>query len=261
MAAALGIAPATVSLMESATRTPTIEYTTRVLGFLAIQGGEYRRLLELARHAKDPNWSEPGPHEYPALLVEYERSAATILAWAPKVVPDMVQIPDYARTVLDSGILTGDEVDQGLMMRLVRRDVALTRATPAAITILLADEVLAHHVGSAGVLYEQLRYLLTLIQNHQVKVRIVPADPKGRPGLLSPFSLFRFPQRDPVVGVCQDHLYAFLTEPADVTRCENAANRLTLRALNERSSRARLTRALAELDASFTRADITVAQP
>ncbi|MFE0025513.1 Scr1 family TA system antitoxin-like transcriptional regulator [Amycolatopsis sp. NPDC059021] len=247
MAAALGIAPAVVSLMELAVRPPTVELTSRVLGFLAVRGDDYRRLLNLARHVKDPNWTEPGPCEYPAPLLEYERTATTILAWAPKILPDIVQTPDYARAVLDSGILTGDEIGQELMLRLVRQD-ALSGDTPATLTIMLAEAALAHQVGGPAVWREQLRHLLTLIDTDQVAVRIVPADPHRRPGLLSPFSLLRFSRGSPVVTVCRDHIYTYLTESSYVDRYVNIAERLTQRALRERNSRAHISEALATLD-------------
>ncbi|MFE0027015.1 Scr1 family TA system antitoxin-like transcriptional regulator [Amycolatopsis sp. NPDC059021] len=247
LAAELGIEPATVSTMELATRTPSVEYVTRVLGFLAVKGPEYRRLVTLAQHTQLPNWIDPGPVEYPALLLEYERTASTLLAWAPRVVPDLVQTPDYARTVLDSGILTGDEIDQGLMMRLVRHDAAFAGDTPATVIVLLGERVLRHRVGGAGVLREQLRYLLALIDADSVAVRIVPAEPGGRPGPLSPFSLFRFPARDPVVGLCQDHLYAYLTEQAQVDRYTAVARQLLNRALEEQTSRARIAEAITAL--------------
>ncbi|MFE0023608.1 helix-turn-helix domain-containing protein [Amycolatopsis sp. NPDC059021] len=247
MATALGLEPATVSVLERAIRPPTVELTTRVLGFLAVHGDDYRRLRNLAQHVKDPNWTEPGPCEYPAPLLEYERTATTILTWAPKVLPDLVQTPDYARAVLDSGILTGDEIGQELMLRLVRQD-ALSGETPATLTILLSQEALTHRVVGPGVLHEQLRHLLTLIDTGQVAVRIVPADPHGQPSLLSPFSLLRFPHSTPAVTVCQDHIHAYFTEPSYVDRYENAADRLTQRALRERNSRAHISEALTNLN-------------
>ncbi|MFD9894262.1 DUF5753 domain-containing protein [Amycolatopsis sp. NPDC059027] len=247
MARNLGIEPATVSLAEHAVRTPGIDYVHRVLGFLAVTGGEFQRLVALARHTKEPNWAEPGPHEYPALLLEYERTAEKIRVWAPQVVPDLVQTPDYARAILDRGLLTDDEVAQGLMMRLVRHDAALARNPPAALTVLLAEEVLEYQVGGTGVLQEQLRHLLTLIETDRIEVRVVPTGPDRRSGPLGPFALFDFPAQVPVVGVCQDHLYAYFTEPRHVDRYEETTRRLMNRALSEQASHARITNALAVL--------------
>ncbi|MFD9962289.1 helix-turn-helix domain-containing protein [Amycolatopsis sp. NPDC058986] len=246
LAGVLGLEPATVSTIERATRTPSVEYVTRVLGFLAVKGNEYRRLMLLAQHLKMPNWVDPGPVEYPALLLEYERTATTMLTWAPRVVPDLVQTPDYARAVLDSEILTGDEVAQGLMMRLVRHEAALAGDAPGAVTILLADNVLEHRVGGRGVLKGQLGHLLSLMEEGLVEVHIVPAEPAGQPGLLSPFTMFGFPTRIPVVGVCHDHFYAYVTEQSAIDRYQATAERLLERALDEPTTHARISEIIAK---------------
>ncbi|MFD9963989.1 helix-turn-helix transcriptional regulator [Amycolatopsis sp. NPDC058986] len=248
LASGLGIEPSLVSLAELATRPPNVEYVSRVLGFLAVSGDEYRWLVKLAHRVKEPNWVVPGAVEYPELLLEYERTASTVVLWAPQVLPDLVQTPDYARSVLDSGILTGDEMGQCQMMRLVRRDAVFFENSRATITLFLNAEVLVRRVGGVGVIREQLRELLSLMDDGRVVVRIMPTDPGGRPGLLSPFMLFGFHTRAPVVGICEDHLYAYLAEQVHVRRYRTFADRLARNALDERPSRVRIVEAITELE-------------
>ncbi|MFE0024816.1 DUF5753 domain-containing protein [Amycolatopsis sp. NPDC059021] len=246
MAGQLGLDPASVCTMELGTRNARIENVMRILGFLRVNGEEYRRMVAIARVAAEPNWLEVGPVEYPALLMEYERTASGIVTWAPSVFPDLVQTPEYARAVLDTGMLTGDEIEQGVMIRLVRPDV-LCGEKPTACTVLLGDAVLRNRFGGSVVMREQVRRVLDMVEANQVSVRIVPAADDGQASVPDPFAVYEFVDRAPIVGVGQDCLRAYLTEESQVDRYRAAQDRLSARVLGEEDSRALLTDVLTRL--------------
>ncbi|MFD9965278.1 Scr1 family TA system antitoxin-like transcriptional regulator [Amycolatopsis sp. NPDC058986] len=99
----------------------------------------------------------------------------------------------------------------------------------------LSEEVLEYRAGGTGVLQEQLRQLLTLIETDRIVVRVVPTGPDRSASPPGSFALFD----------CQDHLYAYFTEPRHVDRYEETTERLINRALSEQASHAHITDALA----------------
>ncbi|MFE0024948.1 helix-turn-helix domain-containing protein [Amycolatopsis sp. NPDC059021] len=238
LAAALDIEPATVSTVEHASRRPKVEFVVRVLGYLGVTGAEYRRLVELARHLADPNWLEPGPG-YPDIRLDCEQAAATITIWAPTTVPDALQTPGYARAVLDAGMLTPDEVDEGALLRLTRPDTA------SRYTVLLGEPALHHRFCGAAVLHEQLRHLVGLIDDNRVAVQVAPTTDDWHPTLVAPFAVYEFEKRRPLVILGHHYADAYLTEQAPVTRYRDSAHHLaTKRALSEGDSRDLIIEAL-----------------
>ncbi|GAA4548102.1 DUF5753 domain-containing protein [Amycolatopsis samaneae] len=246
LATALDIEPAVVSTVELATRRPKIEYVIHVLGFLSVTGAEFHRLVELARHVTDPNWLESGPVEYPALRLEYEQAATTITEWAPVTVPEPVQTPDYARALLHAGMLTGDEVDGGVMLRLARSATPGTANT--TYTVLLGDPALQHRFGTAFALREQLRHLLDLAGQRRIDVRVVPTAGDWHPTMIAPFAVYEFEKRLPLVTLAHHYADAYLTEQAPVARYRTSMEHLMAkRALGADDSRERITAALTSL--------------
>ncbi|MFC4086255.1 helix-turn-helix domain-containing protein [Amycolatopsis samaneae] len=243
LAGQLDLEPPAVSMIELGHRPPTAAYVARVLGFLAVDKAEYRRLMALVQNLELSNWVDTSA--YPDALIDYERNATTFLLWAPRLFPNLVRTPDYTREVLDTGLLTSDEIDQSLMLHLVRRDAALARENPATVTILLGERTLHHKIEAPGVRQAQLQYLLMLIEEGRITVRIIPGGGPPTPTPDLPFTLMHFRARNPVVSVCQDHFHVYLTEPAAVTRHKNAADRLLARALHPPASRALIASVLA----------------
>ncbi|GAA4528985.1 helix-turn-helix domain-containing protein [Amycolatopsis samaneae] len=245
LAADLDLDPATVSMIEHATRRPKLDYVIRVLGYLGVAGTEYRRLVALAEHTEDGYLLEGGPIGYPVLRLEYERTADAITEWSPALVPELLQTPEYARAVLDAGMLTGDEVDEGVMLRLARPD-ADDRGP--RYTVLLGEPALHRRYGGTHVLRVQLRHLLTAIDERRASVRIVPREGSWHPSLIAPFTLFEFRKRRPLVTLDHHYVGAYVTEEGPVTRYQESLEHLTAqRALSERASREIIAKAAAAL--------------
>ncbi|GAA4531662.1 helix-turn-helix domain-containing protein [Amycolatopsis samaneae] len=245
LATALDVDPCTVSMIEHAARRPKLEYVTRFLGFLGVTGSEYRRLRELAEHTEDTHWLEHGPVGYPVLRLEYERTATAITEWSPTLVPELLQTPDYARAVLDAGMLTGDEVDEGVMLRLARPG---TDDHGPRYTVLLGEPALHRRFGAVHVQREQLRHLLTAVDERRATVRVVPGAGGWHPSLIAPFTFFEFRKRRPLVTLEHHYIGTYVTEETPVTRYQEALEQLAARrALGGAESRDAIARTLGAL--------------
>ncbi|MFB4305308.1 helix-turn-helix domain-containing protein [Actinomadura sp. GTD37] len=109
---------------------------------------------------------------------EVEREAEILVTWEHSVVPGLLQIDDYARTLLST--------DEAVIARLTRQEI-LKRDVPAPVTLiaLLNEHVLHHLVGSREIMRQQLEHLLTMSELPNVTIQIVVNDdgtPAGNGG-------------------------------------------------------------------------------
>jgi hypothetical protein len=152
---------------------------------------ELTQAARLSRRRKE--WSdEPKFREHmtPAMrqLVQFEAEATTVRHFNANVVPGWLQLPEYARAILE-GVryqLSGDQVSVRLEARQRRREALLARKRPPAIFLLLDESVTLRQVGSAEILANQLNELLKLVRAGRLVVRLVPFVSKGMP--YSPFA-------------------------------------------------------------------------
>jgi transcriptional regulator with XRE-family HTH domain len=152
---------------------------------------ELTQAARVSRRRKE--WSdEPKFREHmtPAMrqLVQFEAEATTVRHFNANVVPGWLQLPEYARAILE-GVryqLSAEQVSVRLEARQRRREALLARKRPPAIFLLLDESVTLRQVGSAEILANQLNELLRLVRAGRLVVRLVPFVSKGMP--YSPFA-------------------------------------------------------------------------
>jgi len=167
-----------------------------LLSYLGVSDSEEVKLLVEAakisrqRGAGAAGWWDKPPYRdemTPAMrqLVRYETQATAIRYFYALVVPGQLQIPAYARAVMETyrGDMIGDEVemtDEKVESRIEAREKRhrqlLDRKDPPTIYALLDESVMLRRIGSAEVLSQQLAELLRLIRQGRLVVRIVPFD-------------------------------------------------------------------------------------
>ena len=139
--------------------------------------GLFRRLLKYAKAGHDVEW-------FRQWLVYAER-ARSIKMYAALIVPGLLQTEDYARALLEGGVVV-DDIDFAVEARIGRQEL-LRRPNAPKLWVLLHEGVLDQPVGADGVLHEQLARLLD--QPKHVTVRIIPRAAGSHPGLDGPFML------------------------------------------------------------------------
>ncbi|MEY7972028.1 helix-turn-helix domain-containing protein [Saccharomonospora xinjiangensis] len=214
----LGFSHGTVSHWATGRRLPNPEDTASLLTLLGVTGEEKQRLVELARHAAEPNWlvvGMPGIPQQLAGAIESERHASAVVEWARDVVPGLLQTADYARALAGATQLEPHEVDARVMLRVGRSEV-VTRRDPLRLLALIAEDAVREIVGSPPVMADQLRHLVAMGGRDNITVQIVPPRIGWHPGWAGPFVLYEFPDAPPVVHFEHYSSGAFVLDEDDV---------------------------------------------
>ncbi|MEV4644564.1 helix-turn-helix transcriptional regulator [Saccharopolyspora sp. NPDC049357] len=222
----LGMSHGTISHWETGRRVPTPEDVASLLTAAGVTGAEKRRLVELARHASEPNWLTvgiPGIPQQLAGAVECERSASAIHQWSPMLIPGLLQTTDYARALLKAGGLPPNEIETRAMVRIARRET-ITCKTPLRLHVLVGENALRDEIGSPEVMVDQLRHLLGLMARDNVTIQVVPPNVGWHPGVVGPFVMYDFPDAPSAVHFEHYSSGAFVVDTDDVHEYRHAVD-------------------------------------
>ncbi len=244
----IDVLPQNISNWESGKRIPKLEELGTVLGALRVDPAERARLLNLARHANEPNWLEQHAPPKLATFVEYEQTAAAMAEWATGLMPGLLQTPAYIKALFASTALPPREIETRVMIRITRREV-LTGYPPLEYRALLSESVLHQDIGGAEVMAEQLRHLFTVARARNVSVRIVPGGLGYHPGLYGPFVIFDFHDLPPIVHLEHYRGSGYVYDQNHLADYRAAMQDLSALALGEPESLQLIQGVLAELEA------------
>lgn len=158
-------------------------------------------LVEMAKVAKTQTLSADRDVLWPGFVnyLRYESSASYIRSYQPLLIPGLLQSDGYAREIIQSLSThandTAESVDRRVQIRMDRQDLLTREDAPTAVFIL-DEAAVVRRVGSAGIMINQLEYLITLSQRDNVTIRVVPFSRGAYPGMRGPFLLLEFPQGD-----------------------------------------------------------------
>jgi transcriptional regulator with XRE-family HTH domain len=245
----LDVSHAAVSHWETGKRVPRLEDVASLLALLGVTGDERERILELARHASDPNWLTvgiPGLTQQLAGVMECERTAKFVVEWSPWIIPGLLQSADYARAIIGAGGLPLGDVEARLIVRLGRRDV-LSRRDLDELVILIGEPAIRQEIGGPVVMAEQLRYLLRLA-GAGISVQVVPIGKGFHPGLAGPFIFYRFEDSPSIVHIEHHRSSVFVFDENDVAVYEAAVATVRAAALNPTESAALINEVITRLE-------------
>jgi transcriptional regulator with XRE-family HTH domain len=211
----IGLSYVALSRWETGKRVPTTEDVATLLGLLRVLGDERDRLLEMTRQAQDPNWVAPGVDRQLTALIDFEQTATTIVDVAPLVLPGLLQTADYAKAIMNDGVLTSGEVQAAVVIRMGRKDI-LTRDEPVNLLALIGEAALRYPMGGVTVMTAQLRQLRKLSELRNVTVAAVPITQSWNPSLSGPFVLHEFPIAAPIVHFEHHRSSMFLPDKKDI---------------------------------------------
>lgn len=196
----VGMDKNTISRNERGERVPSETEVASILGALGVVGNRRRELLALTREADKSNWLEtsPGLPWQLKALIEHERVATFITDVAPLLVPGLLQVEDYTRSIMVEGGVPAAEVEPRVRTRMERQRV-LTRHDPVRYTAIIDEAVLARPIGGRSVLAGQLRHLIAMAEHDNVIIRVVPRERGWYPGLHGSFLILENARTTPVV--------------------------------------------------------------
>ncbi|WP_405899101.1 helix-turn-helix transcriptional regulator [Streptomyces sp. NBC_00727] len=148
------------------------------------------------------NCAALGKSKYPehfAEAAEAEARAAEIKAYAPQLIPGLLQTEAYARAVFREYQPTAIEsvIDDLVAARLERTQL-LADPTEPMLWAVLDEAVLRRQVGGPKVMAAALRHILGLMKRHRIIVQVLPFSAGAHMALEGPLKLMTFPDAPPL---------------------------------------------------------------
>jgi transcriptional regulator with XRE-family HTH domain len=203
----------------------------------------YVDMLVAARSQKD--WWAPLRGAAPAwfeLYLGLERAASAIDIYEPQVVPTLFGTPAYLDAIVGA---TEPELDGPAAARLAqlhraRQDVLTRDPNPPTVTAILDESVLRGDGPDRETSRTQLGRLLTLSEQRNVTVRLLPVVNRPHAGARGGFTLLSFPNLAgaPSVGYRESAISGtYDQQPEEVARLRTRWDSLHELALDESESR------------------------
>jgi transcriptional regulator with XRE-family HTH domain len=162
LAQELNVVPPTVSHWINGRRKPHQKDVERIEKVLEANG--YRTNGYLTRYLL--KWlPREVAHEWLDRWIEIEKIATQLLSFQTLVMPGLLQIEDYARTVLS---------DEGEVATRLERQKVLEDDNPPMFVALLDESVLRRKIGDAGVMHLQLMHLVTMAERDNIRIHVLP---------------------------------------------------------------------------------------
>jgi hypothetical protein len=165
---------------------------------LACYGVEGREQETVLRHARAAQQKEAWWHHYRDVTnvwtyLSFEDDATAIRSFEALLVPGLLQIEDYARTVIPIFIpdLSRDEIERHVEVRMARQAL-LTGPSPPTLWVILDEAVLHRPVGSRQVMRKQLDHLIEAIDMPNVTGQVLRFQEGAHVGMNGAFTILSF---------------------------------------------------------------------
>ncbi|WP_169514713.1 helix-turn-helix domain-containing protein [Actinomadura atramentaria] len=173
LAKILGFGESYVGQVENCKNLPSEEFADALDTYFKTDG-IFHRLWERIQETRHYSVVPPGFPEY----CRYETQALYIKNMSPVLVTGLLQIEDYARTIIGA-YQSMDMVDHLVRDRMQRR--AVLDRTHA--NFMIDESVLHRVVGNAEIMGRQLDYLLEMSEHPNVSIEIIPSSVGFYPGV------------------------------------------------------------------------------
>lgn len=167
-----------------------------LLGVYGADPAGQASMMALARIGNNRGWWREYGDAVPrwqAAQLGLEQSASVIRGYEPRFVPELLQTPEYARTLLTtmSGDLDADRTERQLAV-LVRRQQILHREDPPHVWTVIDEGALRRLVGGPAVMCAQLGHLIDITRLGHVNIQVLPFRAGGHAACGGPVELLRF---------------------------------------------------------------------
>jgi transcriptional regulator with XRE-family HTH domain len=234
VAGALGMSMSKLSRIENGQRGLQADDVSALLGLYRVPAQRREELLALVRSGSAPNWWQVQNGRLPAMwpdVIRFEKEALAIRNYETMFIPGLLQTSEYVGAIgrgtqPDIGV---DELDALVSARLGRQAL-LSRTDAPELEVLIEQIALERPVGSADIMYRQLRHLMNSAACDNIVIRILPTALGAHPGMEGPFVLLEFASQSTLVYLEHRGNSAFLETAEHV-----AATTLTLEWLRDKA--------------------------
>jgi transcriptional regulator with XRE-family HTH domain len=254
VAARLGVAPSTLSRIETGKAPTKSAYLSQMLDLYGVTDQQQRQVLvDMAREGHRKGWWAAYDDVLPSgfdIYVGLEAETAAVRSYEVSVMPGLLQTPGYARAVLREMFArhTTEQIERLVDLR-IQRQRRFDDDPPIELWAVLDEAVIRRPVGGNSVMREQLEHLIVAADRPGVTIQVLPFGCGAHAGHGGPFSILEFPNRsdsevayvESVVGII------YLEKDRDVRARAEAFDRLRAAALAPGASADLITRVANEL--------------
>ncbi|MER5212428.1 helix-turn-helix transcriptional regulator [Streptomyces sp. NPDC002838] len=158
-----------VARVEAGTRVPQDTFAKKCDEILGT-GGVLMRLwgrIDWYPEVEHPDWFRR--------RAEMDEKAVALREYQERVIPGLLQTPDYARALFSRRGAKADEVDSRVRARLSRQQRFLADGGPLYV-VILDESCLRNAVGSPAVMRDQCAHLLSVGQHPSIRIQLAPSD-------------------------------------------------------------------------------------
>jgi len=180
----IGYSGSFISDIERSARTPALDFAQACDRELRLPG-TFERMYELIRRDAYPTWFYP--------VITFEQQATRIHEWEMRVVPGLLQTPEYARCVIRAGCMRySDEIIARMVSDRMARQEILTRDNPPMLWYVLHEGVVRQMIGGREVMRDQIARLIELASSPGILLQVFPFSATENPGTDGPIMVFEF---------------------------------------------------------------------
>jgi uncharacterized protein DUF5753/helix-turn-helix protein len=182
-----------ISRIETGHSGATPRDVRDMLEVYGVSGPAADDLVQVAREARQKGWW----HLYGTVLtsayVGLEAAASTISQYEAQVVPGLLQVPDYARTMICKARsdITESEVDRRVRVRMARQSL-VSQDDPLCLSVVLDEAVFHRLVGGLAVMRRQLDHLVMMSRRPNVTLQVLPFAVGAHAGMDGSFAILGY---------------------------------------------------------------------
>jgi transcriptional regulator with XRE-family HTH domain len=254
VAVQLGVAPSTLSRIETGKAPTKTAYLHQMLEMYGVSdAGQRQILVDMAREGHRKGWWADYDDVLPSgfdIYVGLEAETAAVRSYEVSVVHGLLQTADYARAVLGEMFPrhTADQIERLVNLRMTRQQ-RFEDDPPLELWAILDEAVIRRAVGGPACMRGQLEHLITQAGRQGVTVQVLPFSTGAHAGHGGPFSILEFPERsDAEVAYVESGAgMIYLEKDREVRARAEAFDRLRAAALSPVASTDLISEAAREL--------------
>jgi transcriptional regulator with XRE-family HTH domain len=238
VAAELGVAPSTLSRIETGKAPTKSAYLSQMLEMYGVTDPAQRQVLvDMAREGHRKGWWAAYDDVLPSgfdIFVGLEAETTGIRSYENSVVYGLLQTQDYARAVLRELLPrhTDEQIDRQVDLRMARQR-RLDEEPALDLWVIHDEAVIRRAVGGAAVMRGQLTRLLEVGARPGMTLQVLPFESGAHAGMRGPFSILEFPDRTDsrIAHVESMGGFIYMEKDREVRTCSDALDRLRAAAL------------------------------
>jgi len=179
-----------ISAIENGTKPAKLDLVKRIDDALNT-GGAIIKAWPITTTGNYPSWF--------ALVAELEKEARKIHEWELRIIPGLIQTPEYARALMRAGrpLDSDEKIEADVDARLERQEI-FSRDNPPVAWFVLDESILYRMVGGNRIMRNQLIKLEKMSEQTNIVVQVMPFTAMNHPGIEGPLRILEFPGSDPV---------------------------------------------------------------